>query len=172
MKRIIAVLIVAAVAAGATFNACAQTTEAWSKEIIDLVHSYSAKEGVEVVSVGKFGISIAKVFARKSAETKDEKEEIAEFMDGLQQMVVVDFENASDRVKSEFKSKIEGFLSKSEKIVEVKDSGEAMNIYGSSSDDGKTIDDLIMYVPDDCALICLLGRVSTDIISETMASDN
>ncbi len=173
MKRIIAVLIVAAVAAGNVFSAGAQTTEARSEEIINLVHSYGAKEGVEVVSVGKFGINIAKMFAKKSAETKEEKKEIAAFMDGLQQMVVVDFEDASDEVRSEFKSKIESFLSKSEKIVEVKESGAAaMNIYGSSSDDGKTIDDLIMYVPDDCALICLLGRVSTDVITEMMTSEN
>ncbi len=170
MKKFLVILMVAVITAGNMVDAGAQTTKAKSKDIIDLVHSYSAKEGVEVVSVGKFGINIAKMFAKKSAETKEEKKEIADFMEGLQQMIVVDFEDASDDVKSEFKSKIEAFLSKSEKIVEVKDSGEAMNIYGSSSDDGETIDDLIMYVPEDCALICLLGRISTKTIGEMAAS--
>ncbi len=43
MKRIIAFIIASAVAAGACFNACAQTTGARTKEFIDIVQSYSAK---------------------------------------------------------------------------------------------------------------------------------
>ncbi len=160
----------AAIAAGTCLNAGAQGTGARSEEILNLVHSYSAKDGFEVISVGKFGINIAKVFAKKAAETKEEKKEIMEFMDGLQQMVVVDFEDAADAPKAEFKSKISDFLNKSEKIVEMKDNGETMTIYGSSSDDGTAIDDLVMYVPEDCALICLLGRISADSISEMMDS--
>ncbi len=170
MKRIIIILIAAVLSAGSVFSAGAQTTKAKSKDIIDLVHSYSPKDGFEVVSVGKFGINIAKVFAKKSAETKEEKNEIMEFMDGLQQMVIVDFEDAADADKAEFKAKVSEWLKESEKIVEMKDKGESMNIYGSSSNDGETIDDLIMYVPEDCALICLLGRISTKTIAEKMAS--
>ncbi len=160
----------AAVAAGTCLNAGAQTTGAKSRDIIDIVHSYSAMDGFEVISVGKFGLNIAKVFAKKSAETKEEKKEIAEFMDGLQQMVVVDFEDAADTPKAEFKSKVAAFLKKSEIIVEMKENGETMTIYGSSSNDGKAIDDLIMYVPEDCALICLWGRISANNISEMMDS--
>ncbi len=170
MKIIIAFFIAAAVAAGTCFNAGAQTTGAKSEDVINLVHSYSGKDGFQVISVGKFGINIAKVFAKKSAETKEEKKEIMEFMDGLQQMVVVDFEDAADSQKAEFKSKIADFLKNSEKIVEMKDKGESMNIYGSSSDDGETIDDLIIYAPEDCALICLFGKVSAKNISEMMDS--
>ncbi len=160
----------AAIAVGTCLNAGAQTTKSKSKDIIDLVHSYSPKDGFEVVSVGKFGINIAKVFAKKAAETKEEKKEIMEFMDGLQQMVIVDFEDAASAQKDEFKSRIADFLKNSEKIVEMKDNGESMNIYGSSSNDGETIDDLIMYVPEDCALICLLGRISAKNIADMMAS--
>ncbi len=168
MKRTILFLIAAAISAGICLNTFAQTTRAKSEEIIAMLHSYGDKDGFEMVTIGKFGINIAKIFAKRSAETKEEKQEILEFMDGLQQMVVLDFEDAASGMKAEFKAKISDFLKMSEKIVEIKDHGESMNIYGSSSNDGEAIDDLIIYAPDDCALICLFGTISARTIAEMM----
>jgi hypothetical protein len=41
-----------------------------------------------------------------------------------------------------------------------------MNLYGTSSSNGERIDDIILFVPQDCALICLFGKISTEKIAD------
>ena len=59
-----------------------------------------------------------------------------------------------------------------EKILEVKEEGENINIYGTSSGDGERIEDIIIFVPDNCELICLFGSVSIQQISDIVKMSN
>ena len=51
-------------------------------------------------------------------------------------------------------------------IMEIKDEGETLNLYGTSSDDGSSIEDIILYVPEDHTLICLFGSISSQKIAD------
>ena len=47
----------------------------------------------------------------------------------------------------------------------VKDDGEDVLFYGTSSPDGKTVEDLIIYMPSDGDLICLWGSIFTESLA-------
>ena len=55
-------------------------------------------------------------------------------------------------------------LKGAETIMSVKDGGESMNMYGTISNKGDAIDDLIIFVPEGHALVCFFGKISADIM--------
>ena len=57
-----------------------------------------------------------------------------------------------------------GVFAAAEKIVEVKEEGNTLYIYGTSTE--ATIEDIIIYIPEDCALICFLGSINFDKLAD------
>ena len=61
-----------------------------------------------------------------------------------------------------------GETSETNEIVEVKEDGETLNVYATSASGGERLDDLIVFIPEDCALICLFGSISSDKIADIL----
>ena len=167
MKKIISILLLAVMTAGTTIPAKAvtDTRKVDAKAVIDLIKEYKVQEGFEVVSVGGLGLGLVRMIAKASADCQEDRE-ILDILDNLNKIIVVEYEDAGQSGRDSFNRKMEGILEGREKIMEIKDEGETLNLYGTSSDDGSSIEDIILYVPEDHTLICLFGSISSQKIAD------
>jgi len=140
-------------------------------EVAGLVREYRQKDGFEVVSAGGFILGLLKMVAKASAETREDRE-FLEVMDNLDRVVVVEYYGASQSDKDSFRRKASGILKDAEKIIEVKEEGETLNVYGTTGRKGDRIEDIVIFIPEDCTMICLFGSISTDKIAELLEMTN
>ncbi len=160
-----------AIVTGTAVEAGAKTKKVKSGELIGLVKNYNHEDGFEVVSVGSLGMGLMKMIARASAETDEDKAAIDVIKD-IGKVVVVDYSDAEMNAKTAFNSKINKVLDGAEKIVEVKDDGETVNIYGTSAGNGERIDDIVIFIPEECTLVCLFGTISSKSIADLVTVAN
>ena len=144
-------------------------TAAWAGEqnnqLRNLVSSYKGTEGFDVVDVGGVGLSLLKAAARSAAETEEDREAMKLF-NGLKRLTVVDFSEAAPDVKDKFLRKVNRILKGGEMLLEAKDGGETVRIYGTSSADGSLLEDIAILAED--ALIFIRGTVRMDQVGELM----
>ncbi len=164
MKKILAILMMAVIAVGSVIEAGAVNRKVRSSEVVDLVKNYNHEDGFEVVSVGSLGMGLARMVARAAAETEEDKAALG-VINNINKVVAVEYSDIAPAKKEAFNAKLSKLLDGAEKIIEVKDDGDTVNIYGTSADNGETIDDIIIFVPEECALVCLFGSVSSKNIA-------
>lgn len=167
MKKIISILLMAVMTAGTTIPAKAvtDTRKVDAQAVIDLIKEYKVQEGFEVVSVGGLGLGLVRMIAKAAADCPEDRE-MLEILDNLNRILVVEYEDAGQSGRDSFNRKMEDILEGREKIMEIKDEGETLNLYGTSVDDGSSIEDIILYVPEDQTLICLFGSISSQKIAD------
>ncbi len=163
------VALIAGTAADA--SAAQKQPKVKSAAVVNMVKTYNHEEGFEIVSVGSFGLGLVKMIAKASAETQEDRAAL-DVLNGLNKLFVLSYEDAPKAKKDAFNSKMGKLLENAEKILEVKDDGETVNIYGTSSDDGDKIEDIIIYVPEECALVCLFGSISAEKIAVAVEMSN
>ena len=139
-----------------------------TRDVIRLVNEFKSEEGFDVVSVGSFGLGLVKMVAKLEADDEEDRQAL-KLLDNINKVVVVEYEEASDADRKAFDSSLGHIL---ENVLEVKEDGENLNIYGTSADDGGSIDDLMIYVQEDCTLICILGSVSMEDIASLVEMTN
>ena len=150
-------LIIIAVALG---TVCCSWAGKPSK-VTDLARQYGRKDGFEVVSMGRVLISALGVAASMDKDLDREDRAALNAFKGINKLTVVDFEDASESDKNAFRGKLESILGNMELILEAKDSGEVVKIYGH--DDGKNLKDIVIYCPDE-ALISINGSIAMENI--------
>ena len=165
-------LLTAAIAAGTILPAMAASKEKKvdADKLLGLVSEYRNEDGFDVVSMGGLAWGLIKTIARSTADPDDR--EALEILDGLNRFVVVEYEGADKRAKDAFARKAGELLDGVEKIIEVKEDGETFNIYGTLSKDGRHIKDVVIFVPEDCALLCFMGSIEVDKINEVVKMTN
>ena len=163
MKRIIFALIMLAVAI--TGNAQPKTVDS----VISVVDEYRSNPGFEVITVGKLGVEVTKVIGKLAVDSKEEKDVLALF-NGIDKLLVVEYEDAEPSKRQQFESSLNGVLATAEKIVEVKEEDNTLYMYGTSTE--VTIEDIIIYIPEDCALICFLGNIDFDKLADLIKATN
>ena len=188
MRKIITISLIIVLTAGAGLTSCSASTGKKEAEtaatikkgaeykntnsgaVTDLIREYNLTEGFETVSVGGLGLGLIKMIAKPSM---DEEERAAlEIMDGLRRIVVLDYEDADPSKRESFTRRMTDILDRAEKIMEVKDEGDILNIYGTCADDGDSIDDLMIFSPGDCSLICLFGSISSQKVADLIEMAN
>lgn len=188
MRKIITISLIIVLTAGAGLTSCSASTGKKEAEtaatikkgaeykntnsgaVTDLIREYNLTEGFETVSVGGLGLGLIKMIAKPSM---DEEERAAlEIMDGLRRIVVLDYEDADSSQRESFTRKMTEILDRAEKIIEVKDEEDILNIYGTCADDGDSIDDLMIFSPGDCSLICLFGSISSQKVADLIEMAN
>lgn len=167
MKRIIFAILMLASA----FTMTAGSGKVNTGAVLSLVRTYNAEPGFDVVSVGKLGIGLARLVANMSVETEEDRKALA-LLNDINKVVVVDYMEASESKRDAFNSELYNLLDKAEKIIEVKDEEDVLNIYGTSVNGGESIDDLVVFIPEDCTLICILGSISADRIADLIEMTN
>ena len=130
-------------------------------QLRSLVTDYKGTQGFEIVDVGGLGLGLLKAAARTAAETPEDREALKLF-DDLKRLTIVDFSDAAPEAKEKFLRKTQRILAQGELLMEAKDEGETVRIYGSSSKDGNTLQDIAILADD--ALIFIRGSIKTDQI--------
>ncbi len=92
-------------------------------------------------------------------------------MKGIKKMAIVDYEDASDKVRDAFNSRLERLLGSAELLMEMKDGDGGMKIYGIMDSECTQIRNFVMHAPGDGALICLCGTIQVDEIMEYAAEN-
>ena len=168
MKRIIFAILSLWLTAFVSFAADRNVD---TRNIINTISEYKHVSGVHVISVGRLGLGLAKMVANLSAESEEERAAL-EILNGINKVVVVNYEEATAAKQNELNSKLSRLLSKAEKILEVKDEEDNVNIYGTSVNGGDSIDDLMIFIPEDHTLVCVLGSISADRIADLIRIAN
>ena len=149
MKKII---FVALCLLTATVVSIASNRNADTRNIISTISDYKHVSGVQVISVGKLGLGLAKVVAGLSVESEEEKAALA-ILNGINKVVVVNYEDTPAAKQNELNSKFSKLFNNAEKILEVKD-------------------DLMIFIPEDYTLICILGSISAERIADLIKIAN
>ena len=143
--------------------------EAWAGnpggKLRSLVSSFKGTEGFDVVDLGGPAMLLLKAAAR--AEVDDPEDRAAmDLFNGLKRLTVVDFSEAAPEKREKFLRKALRILEGEEILMEVKDSGEKICIYGTASKDGSRYEDIILLADD--ALISVRGSIRTDQVGALM----
>ena len=168
MKKIIFVTLSLWITA---FVSIAANRNVDTRNIINTINDYRHVSGVQVISVGKLGLGLAKVVASLSAESEEGKAALT-ILNGINKVVVVNYEDATSAKQKELNSKLSKLFNSAEKIIEVKDEEDTVNIYGTSVNGGESINDLMIFIPEDYTLICILGSISAERIAELIKIAN
>lgn len=166
MKRIVTILFIGLglLMAGAA-TSCANAGNAPKSEIKKLIKEFDRKKGVESVNLGSFAMSLFRKAATVDASDDDETMTAVRAMDKISGLTIVDMEDSSRAVRDEFHRKFTALMGEGSLLMSVKDEGEDILFYGTSSPDGKTVDDLIIYMPSELSLMCLWGSISTEALA-------
>ena len=158
MKKIIFVTLCILIT---SFVSIAGNRKTDTKSIINTISNYKNVSGVEIVSVGKLGLGLVK-----------EEKAVLALLNGVNKLVVVTYEDATEEKRNELNTQLSELFNNVEKVLEFKDEEETVNIYGTSSKNGKSINDLMIFIPKDFTLICALGSIKTEKIADLIKNAN
>ncbi|MBQ3767230.1 MAG: DUF4252 domain-containing protein [Bacteroidales bacterium] len=130
-----------------------------------LVSTYKGTEGFEVVDLGGVGLGLLKAAARSAAESQEDREALKLFS-GIKRLTVVDFSDAEPEARDKFLRKANKILKGGEMLMEAKDDGETVRIYGTSSGEGDLLEDIAILAED--ALIFVRGTIRMDQVETLM----
>ena len=108
-------------------------------------------EGFEMVSIGRLGLSLMRGVMNVSGDLDAEDRATLQALKGVKSLTIIDFEDTSEDRKKAFGAQVETILSEMEMILEAKDEGDAVRIFGT--EDGDRIRDIILYSRDGTLLI-------------------
>lgn len=115
----------------------------------------------EVVNLGGFSTWLLKA----SAGAHGLRDEMA-FLKGVKSMYVIDYEDCSRKVNDGFNREMSNLLKNAEIIMETKEDGSVTRIYGHPSPDGSKVSDVIVFSPNDGAMVCIFGTMDVEALSE------
>ena len=141
------------------------------QQIKTLISECRQYEGVEVVQLGQIGTGALKGAIRLASLSDSDARNIAKLTKGIKGISIFDFEGCPDHHKDIIRSRLERILANGEVLMEARDGGDQITIYGLVDEKGDKIRDFIMYAPADCALICLFGTISTDKVIHIIDND-
>ena len=134
-------------------------------QLRSLVSSYKGTEGFDIIDIGGIGLGLLKAAAKTAAETPEDREAI-KLMDGLKRLTIVDFSDASPQDREKFLRKANRILTQGEMLMEAKDGGETVRVYGTTTNGGNLLEDIALLGDD--ALIFIRGSIRTDQVEALM----
>ena len=140
-------------------NLFAQQAKIEKSQIKGLIREYKGKTGFEGINLGSMLLSLAKL---------SDDEDAAAFK-GIKSMTIADLSGCDSQTRGSFKKDFEKLIGTAQVLMEARDEGEAVRMYGNCLPDGSTIENLIIYCEEDCTLICLWGTIDSKNIE--MAAD-
>ena len=134
-----------------------------SGKIRTLVNEFRSEPGFDVVDMGPLALSLIRAAARAEAKNDDDRKALQVFKD-IKHLTVLDFSEAEASLKEKFLRKAKRVLAKEEMLMEAKDGGETVRVYGLSNAAGDILEDIIVLAGD--ALISVRGKIRADLIGE------
>lgn len=143
------------------------------EKILTLISEYRGQDGFDVVRLGPLGTTLARSVAKIALKVDgdDETAEILKLVNGIRSIAVVDYEDCASSVKDSFNAKLGRILNGTDLLMEVKDDEDHVFIYGVVDEAGDKVQNFVLHVPADCALICMFGTISMDTVAKIAELD-
>ena len=134
-----------------------------SGKIRTLVNDFRSEPGFEVVEMGPIALGLIRAAARGEVKNEDDRKALQVFKD-IKRLTILDFSDADAAHKEKFLRKAKRILADEEMLMEAKDDGETVRIYGLSNAAGNILEDIIILAGD--ALISVRGKIRADLVGE------
>lgn len=164
MKQFLAAVLILLASVSATAREISD--EVSISALSALINEYRGEEGFEVVKVGRLGTAGIKSIIRASGD--GDSKEVMQIIRGINKFIVIDFDDCRTDVKNQFRRKAERLLNDENLILEAKEDGQKVKIYGVVSNNANTLRDFVLYVPDEGAMICAFGSISLSALASAM----
>ena len=128
-----------------------------------LVNEFRNEPGFEMVDMGPVALGLIRAAARGEVKTEDDRKALQVFKD-IKRLTILDFSDAEASRKEKFLRKAKRVLAEEEMLMEAKDGGETVRIYGMSNAAGDILEDIILLADD--ALISVRGKIRADLVGE------
>lgn len=164
MKRIFNTVAIFAMSL-VLMTACAGNSNAKSvkSSVKSLIDNYEKERGFESINIGPFALSFVKAGVNFMDDDDDiESQIIKKSINDIKALTVADYSDCKMSVRREFEKKLLSLMARKELLIDAKDDGERVLIYGNVSEDGNIVKDVIIFVPDDCELVCLWGELGVE----------
>lgn len=129
-----------------------------------------SENNLDIVSIGSLGISVIKLGTRMSGEDAEEMRMARSLFKGIKKLMIVSYDECPVELRERFNRKVARTLNGCELLVEAKDEGEKVSIYGTTSRDGSKISDIVLFAPEDGALMCFFGTIDAARLGELASS--
>lgn len=168
MKKIIMLLV--ALALPLMMNA-ATPKGINQKKLSAVIDRYSTAPGFEKVKLGSIGVGMIKSVSKVAIKVSGDEEARAamKIINGIKRVTIVSYDGCEASVKAEIDGQLAGVLGSADMIMEVKDGGKAMKMFGVYDEDAGTIRDFVLHSEEDSALIMIGGSVSMDMLAAMAA---
>lgn len=140
-----------------------------SREVSSIVSEFRHFDGVEVVRLGWLGTALAKSVAVHVDDPDGDLREIRHALRGIKSVTVMGYGDAAPEVREQVNRRLSRLLDKREVLMEVKDDGDIVKIFGVMDDASGLVRDIVFHSPSECALICMFGTLPLDVIGRIAA---
>ena len=128
-----------------------------------LVNEFRDEPGFEVVDMGPVALGLIRAAAHGEVKNDDDRKALQVFKD-IKRLTILDFSDAEASRKEKFLRKAQRILADEEILMEAKDDGETVRVYGLSNKAGNILEDIIILAGD--ALISVRGKIRADLVGE------
>ena len=108
-----------------------------------LVNEFRDEPGFEIVDMGPLALGLIRTAARAEAKNDDDRKALQVFKD-IKRLTVLDFSDTDAARKEKFLRKAKRILADEEVLMEAKDDGETVRVYGLSNAAGDILEDIIV----------------------------
>lgn len=137
----------------------------------DFIRDCRNYEGAEVVHLGTFATKIGMGVLKIVSIDDPEAREMLKMLKDVKSLYIFNYEDCSNSVKAKVNSRLEKMLDGSQMLLEAKDGEDKMKIYGVVDEKGEKVRDFILHTPSECAVICIMGSISTEAIAKLAIDD-
>ena len=134
-----------------------------SGKIRTLMNEFRDEPGFEVVDMGPVALGLIRAAARGEVKNDDDRKALQVFKD-IKRLTILDFSDAEASRKEKFLRKAKRVLADEEMLLEAKDGGETIRVYGLSNAAGDILEDIVLLADD--AIISVRGKIRADLIGE------
>ena len=140
-------------------------------DVSSIVSDFRHYDGVEVVRLGRLVTGAAKGVLRLAGGMDADAQQVISLMNGLNGLTILEYEDAAPEVRARLDNRIARVLRKSELLMEARENGNGVMMYGTVDEKSGKIRNFVMHSPDGCALICFFGTLSVDALKALMEND-
>ena len=138
-------------------------------EVSSIVSEFRHCDGVEVIRLGWLGTALVKGVAVHVDDEDGDMREIRRALRGIKGVTVMAYEDASPEVRERLNRRLSRVLDKREVLMEVKDDGETVQVFGALDEATGLVRDIVFHSPSEGALICMFGSLPLDLIGKIAA---
>lgn len=138
-------------------------------DMTDLIMEYKNHEDFDCISVGGMLLSLAKGMMRSEARGDHDAMAALSLLNGIKHITIADYGDCAEAVRNSFRRDAEKILRSFEMLLDAKSDGSRMTIYGNTNPDSDIVKGLILYAPDDDAVICIDCKVSMDELGAVLS---